>query len=95
MHSQVVETSRFNCAYKQLTPQTQRKVDRKVKQLAENPAHPSLQVHRSRQAYEKNVWICYISITQRLVYQYQDGTIYLWDVGEHAIVDRLHQHRFN
>jgi mRNA-degrading endonuclease YafQ of YafQ-DinJ toxin-antitoxin module len=84
----------FQYAYKQLPSHMQRKVNYKIQQLVENPAHPSLQVHRLRQAREKNVWICYISITKRLLYQYKDGTIYLWDVGEHAVVERIHQRRF-
>ncbi len=86
----IIATQNFRRAWRGLTPQMQRIVASKISQLAENPAHPSLQKHRLRQAKGADIWICYISINKRLLYQYKDGTIYLWDVGEHSIVDKAH-----
>ena len=94
MQAKVVATRWFRRTWKQLNPQTQKIVESKICQLAANPAHPSLQVHRLRQAKAENMWTCYISVNKRLVYQYSDGVICLWDVGEHAIVDRIHLRSF-
>lgn len=94
IQARIITTHDFRESYRRLSPRIQRIVDKKIRQLANNHAHPSLQAHRLHQAKAKNVWICYISITKRLMYQYRNGTIYLWDVGEHAIVERVHQRRF-
>src|SRR5947209_7738107 len=87
IQTQVIATPGFLKAYQRLSLQMQRIVDSKIEQLVSNPAHPSLQAHRLRMAKADKVWSCYISINKRLLYQYKDGKIYLWDVGEHAIVD--------
>ncbi len=94
MQARVIETPSFQQAYRQLSPRIQKIVDNKIEQLLKNQAHPSLQAHRLRQARAKGVWICYISITKRLLYQYKDSAIYLLDVGEHCVVERIHQRRF-
>ena len=90
----VVVTSGFQQAYRQLSPRMRKIIDSKIQQLRMNPAHPSLQAHRLRKARSENVWICYISINKRLLYQNKDNTIYLLDVGEHSIVERIHLRRF-
>lgn len=91
---QVIATPSFLEKYQQMSPRMQRLINRKIDRLAKNPSHRSLQAHRVRRAKGENVWSCYISINKRLLYQYKDSTIYLWEVGEHAIVERAHLRRF-
>ncbi|HLH61296.1 MAG TPA: hypothetical protein VKV20_06380 [Ktedonobacteraceae bacterium] len=81
-------------SYRQLPERIRRIVDSKIEQLAANPGHRSLQAHKLRQVKGETIWSCYISINKRLLYQYKRGHIYLWDVGEHSIVERAHLRRF-
>jgi mRNA interferase RelE/StbE len=90
----VVKTRDYQKAYQQLSPRLQNLVDSKVQLLLQNPTHPSLQTHRLRVVKAKNIWNCYISMNKRLIYQYTNKMIYLWDVGEHAIVERVQTRRF-
>lgn len=94
MQMRVIETPDFQIAYKRLSPRTQRIVEMKIQQLASNDRHPALQTHRLRSAKTENIWICYISSTQRLLYQHKNGFIYLLNVGSHGIVDHARPCRF-
>lgn len=94
MQLQIVETQSFQESYRQLTPRTQKIVDKKLQHLVSNHTHPSLRAHRVLKAKGENMWIGYVSITERLLYQFKDGIIYLWDVGGHSIVDRVHLRQF-
>lgn len=91
----VITTPSFRETYRRLPTRLQRIIDNKIEQLVNNPSHRSLQAHRLRRTKGENVWSCYISINKRLLYQYKDGHIYLWDVGEHSIVERAHLRHFN
>lgn len=93
MSVKVRMTGNFRQAWKQLTPQMRRIVKNKIDLLVENTGHPSLNTHRIRQARE-DIWVCYISNSMRLLYEYKDGTLYLWDLGNHSIVDKVHLRRF-
>ena len=95
MKSRIIRTEDFRRAWAELTPQMQRIVDNKIRLLAVDPAHPSLNAHRIRQARAANVWVCYVSINKRLLYQHLGNTIYLWDVGEHSLVERVHLRSFD
>jgi len=90
----IVRTSDFQRSYAKLTKRMKNNVDRKIKALAENRAHPSLRTHRVKEAKAEDVWVCYVSIHKRLLYQYQQGAIYVWDVGGHRIIDRVHLRDF-
>ena len=91
---QIVATPEYVKNYQRLSKEMQKIVDTKIKQLVSNAAHPSLQTHRLKRAKAEDVWGCYISFSKRLIYQYKDGKIYLWDVGEHSIVERIHLRNF-
>jgi len=69
-------------------------VARKVRLLVENPGHPSLNVHPLHQVKERDIWDCYISDSMRLLYEIEVGNLHLWDLGSHAIVDKVHLRRF-
>ncbi len=93
MSVKVRMTVNFRQAWKRLTPQMQRIVRNKIDLLVENPSHPSLNAHRLRQVREA-IWVCYISNSMRLLYEYKADTLYLWDLGNHSVVDRVHLRRF-
>ena len=95
MSATIVFTKRFRQAWKQLPFHTRKIVQNKIRQLAENPMYPSLQSHRLRQANTENMWVAYISVNQRLLYQHKGETIYLFDVGEHSVVERVRQRNFD
>jgi mRNA interferase RelE/StbE len=95
MRRRIIRTPTFKAAFERLHTGIRKVVEEKIRLLAENPAHPSLQVHRLRRARAQNVWICYISINKRLLYQYKGHALYLWDVGEHCVVERIRQNRFS
>ena len=65
----------------------------KIRLLSENPRHPSLNVHPLHNI-KANIWDCYITDKMRLLYENKDGNLLLWDIGEHAIVDRVHLRSF-
>ncbi len=69
-------------------------VFRKVRLLVDNPGHPSLNVHPLHQVKERDIWDCYISDSMRLLYEIEEGNLHLWDLGSHAIVDKVHLRRF-
>jgi mRNA interferase RelE/StbE len=87
--TQVTPTNKFIRDWKTLSPQMQRLVKTKVELLSNNPRHPSLKVHRLRRL-RGLVWECYISNTHRLLYQQQEGQLYLHSLGKHELVDKCH-----
>ena len=72
----------------------QQLVAEKINYLKQNPAHPSLNVHRVLRVTSRKMWICYVGDSLRLLYQPQSDAIYLWDIGPHEVVDRIHRRRF-
>jgi addiction module RelE/StbE family toxin len=93
MRIKIVMSSDFQRGWRQLSPQMQKIVKSKISRLVENPGHPSLNTHRVRQTRE-DIWVCYISNSMRLLYEYKEGTLYLWGLGSHSIVDRVHLRKF-
>ncbi len=91
---QVATTDTFRQTFAALTPQMRRVVKRKIRLLVQQPHHPSLQSHRVQQCRE-DVWIGYVSMSVRLLYCYEKNMLYLYAVGPHAIVDRVHQRTFS
>src|SRR5689334_4049083 len=69
----------------------QRSLD-KLKKLAENPYHPSLNSHRLHAAEGK--WECYVTGTHRIIYEPLGNELRLWKIGDHQIIDRAHTFAF-
>src|SRR5258708_8983115 len=69
-------------------------VFRKARLLVDNPGHPSLNVHPLHQVKERDIWDCYISDSMWMLYEIEEGNLHLWDLGSHAIVDKVHLRRF-
>jgi superfamily I DNA/RNA helicase/mRNA-degrading endonuclease RelE of RelBE toxin-antitoxin system len=59
----------------------------KVRLLQQNPAHPSLNVHKVRNTDDK--WEFYVTMNYRVIYDQSGGTLRLWKLGPHVIVDRV------
>lgn len=65
----------------------------KIKLLAEDPTHPSLNIHKLKRA--KNKWECYLSASHRLIYDTEGSLVRLWRVGDHTIIDLVHTLSFS
>lgn len=65
----------------------------KIRLLADNPAHPSLNAHRLKRAAGK--WECYITSAHRIIYDSVDDELRLWKIGDHTVVDRVQQFSFS
>ena len=73
----------FRRRYKKLPQHIQRKVDKQLYFLSQNPAHPSLRVHPIKDIFE-----FYVDIHYRAFFR-KNGNVYeLLTVGTHRIVDR-------
>jgi mRNA-degrading endonuclease YafQ of YafQ-DinJ toxin-antitoxin module len=83
----VVPKEDFLRRWREIGPELQQTVRRKIALLLENRAHPSLKVHRLRKATE-DIWVCYISSRRRLLYQFNGEILLLLDLGSHSVVDR-------
>ncbi len=94
MINEIRVTQDFDTAFRSLSKQKQGIVKRKVEYLAENPYYPALKAHRVKQA-DGQIWECYIDRGMRLLYEVQQGVLYLWYLGGHAIVERVHRLSFN
>jgi mRNA-degrading endonuclease RelE of RelBE toxin-antitoxin system len=82
MHIILTETLRQE--YRQLPKQIQKKFDKQLRFLAENPKHPSLQIHRIA-----DHWEFYVDIHYRCIFQREGETYILKHVGGHKLVDRF------
>ncbi|HYK84967.1 MAG TPA: UvrD-helicase domain-containing protein [Ktedonobacteraceae bacterium] len=95
MSGDVLTTDAFERGLSQLSHTMQTIAMKKIRLLAENPKHPSLNTHRIRQIKaDVHIWDCYITESIRLLYEVRDGMLYLWDLGKHAIVDNVHLRSF-
>jgi hypothetical protein len=88
MKTRMIRTGDSQQDWERLNPQMQRIEDK-------NFAHPSLKVHRLHQAKSADIWVRYIRVNKRLLYQNKGSTIYLWDVGEHSLVERIRLRSFD
>jgi mRNA-degrading endonuclease RelE of RelBE toxin-antitoxin system len=95
MYKRIVCMEKFSRSLKRLSKPRQELAGEKIDFLKQNPAHPSLKVHRVQRVKDRKLWICYIGDSLRLLYQTQADAIYLWDIGPHVIIDRVHERRFN
>jgi superfamily I DNA/RNA helicase/mRNA-degrading endonuclease RelE of RelBE toxin-antitoxin system len=97
MLNEVLTTQDFDRVFQELQPQKQEIVKRKVKYLARDPSHPSLNAHRVKHA-DGPIWECYIDRGRsgmRLLYEIQGKSLLLWHLGGHDIIDRAHLLSFN
>jgi len=78
-------------SYSELGPKERKAIDRAVQLLAENPRHPSLQIHKAKNVQGKypaggtGVFIAYATKDLRITFEYGplSGTIALRNCGFH------------
>ncbi len=95
MKTDIMASESFERAGERLTPQMRGIVRTKIRLLAVNPGHPSLQTHKLRRARGRDIRVCYVSNTARLVFGIREGILCLWDLGGHAVVDQVHKRSFS
>jgi mRNA-degrading endonuclease YafQ of YafQ-DinJ toxin-antitoxin module len=95
MFQQVVVSDEFLSDLDSLSLDMRRRVTNKIRLLVENPAHPSLNAHRLERVPVENIWECYITRGDRLIYEPQGDELRLWRVGDHTLIDRVHQLSFS
>jgi mRNA-degrading endonuclease RelE of RelBE toxin-antitoxin system len=80
----IVFTERVKKDYRLLPESIQKKFKKQVRFLADNPRHPSLQIHRIRgTAY----WEFYVDKAYRCVFRIEGSTYYLLATGSHEVID--------
>jgi len=85
---QLTFTDRFKKNYKNLHPNEQKQVIRKIKILSENPMHPSLRTKRIQGM--DNLFECSVNMDIRVIWYYEDSLIIiLLDVGHHDILKQF------
>ncbi len=90
----ILVTEDFDRTLNQLSASMRNTVKRKIRSLAENKDYPSLKTHRLHQVKGKKVWDCSITDSMRMLFEIQAGILHLWDLGPHAIVDKVHLRGF-
>ena len=77
-------TERFATDYDRLPQRLQRRTDRALEVLLENPRHPSLQVKKMK-GFE-NRWEARVSLHYRLIFTMEDDAYVLLRVGTHDLL---------
>jgi len=85
-NQKIVLAERLKTDYQDLPPETQKKFKKQLRFLAENPRHPSLQVHRIRGT---EYWEFYIDRAYRCVFRQEGNIYYLLAAGPHKIIDEF------
>ncbi len=81
---EIIFTETLKEDYQGLPKRIQRKFDKPVRFLAQDPRHPPLRIHRIR-----DHWEFYVDIHYRCIFQ-QEGNVYILKrVGGHEILDRF------
>ncbi len=65
----------------------------KVSFLRENRFHPGLSVHKIKGTRDK--WELYVTDSDRIIYDFKDGFLRLWKLGDHRIIDRVGNFSFS
>jgi len=88
MAKELIVSDDFLTGLDELTPDLKERALEKIKLLAENPAHPSLNAHKIKRTEGK--WECYINMAYRIIYEPLADVIHLWKIGDHSIIDKVH-----
>lgn len=88
MAKELIVSDDFLTGLDDLTPDLKERALEKIKLLAENPSHPSLNAHKIKRTEGK--WECYINMAYRIIYEPLADVIRLWKIGDHSIIDKVH-----
>lgn len=84
--NEIILTQRLKADYQSLSEAVQKKLKKQIQFLAENPKHPSLQIHRIQgTAY----WEFYIDRSHRCIFRQEGMTYYLLAAGPHKVIDEF------
>ncbi len=84
--AKVLETSEgFRKDYKDLPAEIQKKLEKQLRFLLENPAHPSLKVHPIRGT--GGIFEAYIDMSYRFTFEDLGDRYYLRAAGHHGIFE--------
>jgi mRNA-degrading endonuclease RelE of RelBE toxin-antitoxin system len=75
-------TDEFVKSYENLPKTIQKKVDKQLNFLADNPKHPSLRMHKMN-----DEWEFYVDVFYRCIFRREGSTYILLTVGGHKIID--------
>jgi hypothetical protein len=76
-----VLTGRFKTSYRSLTNALQKKADKAIRLLAEDPRHPSLHLKKIQGA--PGIWEARIDRGCRMTLEIHDGVYLLRNIGKH------------
>jgi mRNA-degrading endonuclease RelE of RelBE toxin-antitoxin system len=79
-------TERFANEYERLPQHLQRRVDKVLGLLLENPRHPSLQIKRIRG--QENRWEGRVTLHYRFIFSLEGDTYLLLRVGTHDLIQK-------
>jgi mRNA-degrading endonuclease YafQ of YafQ-DinJ toxin-antitoxin module len=80
---ELILTTEFKEAYKKLPQDIKKKVKKQLRYLQENPAHPSLQIHKLN-----DEWEFYVDIFYRCFFLREANRFTLLTMGTHRLVER-------
>jgi mRNA-degrading endonuclease RelE of RelBE toxin-antitoxin system len=75
----------FKECYKKLPENIQKKVDKQLRFLRNNPNHPSLNIHPVQGT--GGIWEGYVDFSYRFTFEIRDDHYYLRVVGPHKVID--------
>lgn len=79
-------TEAFRACYRRLPKEIQRRVDKTLLLLKENPRHPSL--HTKRMKGTHGIWEARVTLAYRITFAWLEDTAILRRVGTHDILNR-------
>ena len=86
MAKELIFTQTFKKNYSRLPRDIQKRFDKQLELFQDNPAHPSLKIHRYKSV--TNVWEGYVSDKYRFTFSsIENGTVFR-NIGSHEIIDR-------
>jgi mRNA-degrading endonuclease RelE of RelBE toxin-antitoxin system len=81
--AEIRATEEFLKRYRRLPRRIQKKVDKQLRFLVTNPAHPSLKIHRLN-----DEWEFYVDVHYRGIFLREGNMYTLLTVGVHRIIER-------
>ncbi len=84
--NEIILTHRLKDDFKSLLPAIQKKLKKQIKFLAENPKHPSLQIHR---IVGTPYWEFYVDRSYRCIFRQEGNAYYLLGVGPHNVINEF------
>lgn len=79
----IILTDPFKKDFQKLSSSEQKQSKKALRFLADNPKHPSLQIHRIKGTV---FWEAYVNKDIRIVYEQNSDTLILMAIGHHDIL---------